>query len=96
MALCEILKSHHLTVKSNSEDSSNTFDPTISGIIFLNRRISAVLLRDIFYELRKKGFSFIQCGSVVGHGSTSVVRGADMNIYEQEFVSLFLYINSEY
>ena len=87
-ALCDILKSFHLTQKLKNENlPPNSVPSSVSGIVFLNRRISAVLLRDIFTELRKKGYSFVRCGGVVGHGSSSVVKGADMNIYEQETVS---------
>ena len=90
--LSEIIKEFKFSEKAKVHDDT-ILAPFLSGIVFVNRRITAVLLKDIFEGFRYKensGYADIRSGSVVGHGSTSVVPEAEMNIFEQEMVSLFV------
>ena len=92
LRLCEVIKEFKFSEKAKVHDNT-LYPPLLSGIVFVNRRITAVLLKDIFEGFRQRntnGYSDIHSGSVVGHGSTSVVPEAEMNIFEQEKVSLFI------
>ena len=93
--LSQVIREFKFSEKAKIHDNT-LVAPLLSGIVFVNRRITAVLLKDIFEGFRFKktnGYSDIYCGSVVGHGSTSVVPEAEMNIFDQENVSCLAVVN---